>query len=68
MKSKSNPQCGRPSVGDAFNLVSQTTGDGERIARELCCPTLATNAEAARLKRQTYLTGIRGLLSATTFV
>jgi hypothetical protein len=51
MKSKLIPQFELPVVGGAFNLASESTGDGERIARELR-QAAAAKIEAARIEAQ----------------
>jgi hypothetical protein len=50
MRSSRIPQFELPTAG-VFNLASETTGDGERMARE-SRQAAATKAEAARLEAQ----------------
>ena len=51
MRSNRIPQFELPTAGAAFNLASETTGDGERMVRE-SRQAAATKAEADRLEAQ----------------
>lgn len=51
MNSKRIPQFELPTASDVFNLITETTGDGEHIARETR-QAAATKAEARRVEAQ----------------